>query len=81
MASEIQKIEKNKQLEKNYLNDKELPQNIEAEQNVLGSILYDNETFDKISESIKENHFYDPLHKKIFGSCIKLINRGQLQAQ
>ena len=78
MPSEIQKIEKKNELGKNFLNDKELPQNIEAEQNVLGSILFDNEIFDKISESIKENHFYDPLHKKIFSSCVKLINRGQL---
>ena len=74
MSSGVQKSE----IGKNFQNDKELPQNIEAEQNVLGSILYDNESFDKISESIKENHFYDPLHKKIFSSCSKLINRGQL---
>ena len=38
MSSEIQKIEKKNELGKNFLNDKELPQNIEAEQNVLGSI-------------------------------------------
>ena len=78
MSSDIQKIEKNSEVGKIFQNDRELPQNIEAEQNVLGSILYDNESFDKISESIKENHFYDPLHKKIFSSCSKLINRGQL---
>ena len=74
MSSEVQKSE----IGKGFQNDRELPQNIEAEQNVLGSILYDNESFDKISESIKENHFYDPLHKKIYSSCSKLINRGQL---
>ena len=74
MSSEVQKSE----IGKDFQNNRELPQNIEAEQNVLGSILYDNESFDKISESIKENHFYDPLHKKIFSSCSKLINRGQL---
>ena len=28
---------------------KELPQNLEAEQNILGLILYDNENFDKVS--------------------------------
>ena len=47
MSSEIQKIDKKSEVEKNFQNDRELPQNIEAEQNVLGSILYDNETFDK----------------------------------
>ena len=48
MSSGVQKSE----IGKNFHNDKELPQNIEAEHNVLGSILYDNESFDKISESI-----------------------------
>ena len=44
MSSEIQKIEKKSEVGKNFQNDRELPQNIEAEQNVLGSILYDNES-------------------------------------
>tara|TARA_B100001248_G_scaffold240423_1_gene206350 strand:- start:177 stop:1685 length:1509 start_codon:yes stop_codon:yes gene_type:complete len=78
MNTEIPKILNNQSIEKTLTNNKELPQNIEAEQNVLGSILYDNESFDKISESIMDKHFYDPLHKKIFSSCSKLINRGQL---
>ena len=58
--------------------NKELPQNIEAEQNILGLILYDNENFDKISELIQPNHFFNPLHKKIYEACEKLISRNQL---
>ena len=66
MNTEIPKILKNRSIEKTLTSNKELPQNIEAEQNVLGSILYDNESFDKISESFIEKHFNDPLHKIIF---------------
>ncbi len=41
------------------------PQNLEAEQTVLGSILLNNEIFDEISE-VKEDYFYNPINKKIF---------------
>ena len=49
---------------------KELPNNIEAEQAVIGSVLTSNEIFDDISAIISENNFYDPLHQKIY-SAIK----------
>ena len=58
--------------------NKQLPQNIEAEQNILGIILFNNEEFDKISEIISHNHFFDPLHSQIYQSCEKLISKGQL---
>ena len=49
-------------------NFKELPNNIEAEQAVIGSILVSNEIFDEISIIITSNNFYDPMHQKIFGA-------------
>ena len=45
---------------------KELPNNIEAEQIILGSILVNNEIFDEISIIVNENIFFDPIHQKIF---------------
>jgi len=46
---------------------KELPNNIEAEQAVIGSILVTNEIFDEISIIVSSINFYDPMHqKKIF---------------
>ena len=44
----------------------ELPNNIEAEQSVIGSILIQNEIFDEINRILKSEHFYDPMHEKIF---------------
>ena len=55
-------MNKNLSLVKN--NFEELPNNIEAEQSVLGSILLQNEIFDEISTLIKSINFYDPLHQK-----------------
>ena len=45
---------------------KELPNNIEAEQAVIGSILVSNDIFDEISTIISSINFYDPMHQKIF---------------
>ena len=56
----------------------ELPNNIEAEQSVIGSILISNEIFDEVSLIIKSTNFYDPLHKKIFEAIEKLVYSGML---
>ena len=56
----------------------ELPNNIEAEQAVLGSILVTNEIFDDISPFVNSKNFYDPMHQKIFSAIEKLIFSGML---
>ncbi len=67
---------KNLNLIKN--NSNELPNNIEAEQSVIGSILLTNEIFDDISLIISNKNFYDPMHQKIFSAIEKLIYGGML---
>jgi Replicative DNA helicase len=57
---------------------KELPNNIEAEQSVIGSILVSNEMFDEISTIISSQNFYDPMHQKIFEAIESLIYKGML---
>ena len=57
---------------------KELPNNIEAEQAVLGSILVSNEIFDEINTIISNINFYDPMHQKIFSAIENLIYKGML---
>ena len=56
----------------------ELPNNIEAEQSVIGSILLSNEIFDEVSLIISSKNFYDPIHKKIYEALEKLIYGGLL---
>jgi replicative DNA helicase len=57
---------------------KELPNNIEAEQSVIGSILVSNEIFDEINTIISNINFYDPMHQKIFSAIESLVYKGML---
>ena len=59
-------------------NFKELPNNIEAEQSVIGSILVTNEIFDEINTIISNINFYDPMHQKIFNAIESMIYKGML---
>jgi replicative DNA helicase len=57
---------------------KELPNNIEAEQSVIGSILISNEIFDEINTVVSNINFYDPMHQKIFSAIESLVYKGLL---
>ena len=57
---------------------KELPNNVEAEQAVIGSILVTNEIFDEINTIINSSNFYDPMHQRIFEAIESLIYKGML---
>ncbi len=46
--------------------DGTLPHNIEAEQQLLGAILTNNDIYDRIAGVVKSQHFYDPVHQRIF---------------
>lgn len=54
------------------------PSNREAEQALLGAILVNNKAFEKTSEFLRAEHFFDPVHVKIFSACATLIERGQI---
>ena len=59
-------------------NIEELPNNIEAEQSVIGSLLISNEIFDDLSNIINSKNFFDPMHQKIFSAIEKLIYSGTI---
>ena len=52
------------------------PQNLEAEQSVLGSIMLDNEVYATIEGMLSANHFYKEGHRKIFRVFESLFRRG-----
>ena len=60
---------------------KELPNNIEAEQAVIGSILVQNETFDEINTIISSVNFYDPCIKVFFQQLKVLSIKECLRTQ
>ena len=53
------------------------PQNLEAEQSVLGSVLLDNEAYGIVEGTIRANHFYKEGHRKIFRAMEKLAQRDE----
>ena len=57
---------------------RELPNNLQAEQNLLGAILLDNSITDNLDDALHADYFYDPVHGKIYEAAMRLIGRGQL---
>ncbi len=53
------------------------PHNIEAEQALLGAILVNNDACDKVSSFLKAEHFFDPLHGRVYEAEVKLISVGK----
>ena len=56
---------------------RDAPHNLEAEQALLGAILVNNEAVDRVSSFLKPDHFFDPLHGRIFEATAQLIMGGK----
>ena len=54
------------------------PANLEAEQALLGVLLYDNAAFERLSDTFQPTHFFEPFHGRLFGAIQSHIRRGQL---
>ena len=54
------------------------PHNIEAEQQLLGAILTNNDVYDRIAAILKPKHFYDPVHRRIYEVAETRIQRNAL---
>ncbi len=57
---------------------REAPNNIEAEQALLGAILVNNDAFYRVSDFLKPVHLYEPLHRKIFEIAGDIIRMGRI---
>ena len=53
------------------------PQNIEAEQSVLGGILLDNSVLNEVIETLLPEHFYKSAHQKIFSAMLDLNENAE----
>lgn len=51
------------------------PQNIEAEQIVLGSLLLDKNAITKVVDILEPKDFYNPAHEKIYGAILELFEK------
>lgn len=54
------------------------PFNIQAEQALLGAILLNNDAFERVADVLGADHFYDPLHARIFATIQEMIRGGSL---
>lgn len=54
-----------------------MPSNIEAEQFILGAVIFDNDCLADVAQSLKVEDFYLEQHRKIFSAMIELSNRSQ----
>ncbi|MBB3963848.1 MULTISPECIES: replicative DNA helicase [Rhizobium] len=57
---------------------REAPNNIEAEQALLGAILMNNDAYYRVSDFLKPPHLYEPLHRKIFEVAGDIIRMGKI---
>jgi len=53
-----------------------VPYDIEVEQALLGAILVDNRALEAVSALLRPEHFYDPLHQRLFEAMTASFERG-----
>ena len=54
------------------------PHNLEAEQALLGAVLYDNAAYERLSDRMGASHFFEPFHARLFAAIESHIRKGQL---
>jgi replicative DNA helicase len=55
-----------------------LPQNLEAEQGLLGALILDNHALEKVSDFLRPFYFFIPVHQRLSEAILKLAERGQM---
>jgi replicative DNA helicase len=56
--------------------DRVPPQNVEAEQSVLGAMMIEREAISKVSEILRPEDFYREAHRLIFNAMLELFNKN-----
>ena len=54
------------------------PSNIDAEQALLGTLLINNDVFDTIAQIVRIEHFFDPVHARIFEVISQKVQKNAL---
>ncbi len=55
-----------------------LPQNVEAEAALLGALMIDNRLAEDIQLKLRPDHFFEPLHGRIYEAVLKLVDRNMV---
>lgn len=54
------------------------PQNVDAEQALLGAILVNNEAFYRVSDFLQPDHFFEPVHRRVYQVAGELIRANKV---
>jgi replicative DNA helicase len=55
-----------------------MPHNLEAEQALLGCLMFDNAAFERLSDRLRGSHFYEPFHQRLYTAIEDHIRQGLL---
>jgi replicative DNA helicase len=55
-----------------------LPHNVEAEAALLGALMIDNRLAEDVQLKLRPDHFYEPLHARIYEQILKLVDRNMI---
>ena len=55
-----------------------MPHNLEAEQALLGSLMFDNAVFERLSDRLRGAHFFEPFHQRLYDVIEEHIRQGLL---
>jgi len=55
-----------------------LPQNVEAEAALLGALMIDNRLAEDIQLKLRPEHFYEPLHGRIYEQILRLLDKNMI---
>jgi replicative DNA helicase len=55
-----------------------MPHNLEAEQALLGALMFDNGVFERLSDRLRGSHFYEPFHQRLYDAIEDHIRQGLL---
>ncbi len=55
-----------------------LPRNVEAEAALIGALLIDNRIAVDVETSLSEEHFFEPLHGRLYRQILSIISRGMV---
>jgi replicative DNA helicase len=56
----------------------QLPHNIEAEAALLGALMIDNRLAEDVQLKLRADHFYEPLHGRIYEAILLLLDRNMV---
>lgn len=55
-----------------------MPHNLEAEQALLGSLMFDNAVYERLSDRLRGHHFHEPFHQRLYDAIEDHIRQGLL---